>query len=64
MTQQMQGEEFQRMLTNPDALSAMMQIQQGMMRLQATSPGTLAQGGGYAIIYIFLPLKLCQCVFL
>ena len=36
----MQGEEFRRVMGNPEALSAMMQIQQGMMRLQATSPGT------------------------
>ena len=41
----MQGEEFRQMITNPEALSAMMQIQQGMMRLQATSPGVLNQSG-------------------
>lgn len=41
----MQGEEFRQLMTNPDALSAMMQIQQGMMRLRATSPGVLNQAG-------------------
>ena len=41
----MQGEGFRQLMSNPDALSAMMQIQQGMMRLQATSPSMFGQPG-------------------
>jgi ubiquilin len=44
-TQMMQGEEFRQLMSNPEALGAMMQIQQGMMRLQATSPGVLSASG-------------------
>lgn len=35
------------MMTNPEALSAMMQIQQGMRRLQTTSPNIFSQQSGW-----------------
>jgi ubiquilin len=39
MLQQLQNPEMRNLLTNPDALQAMMQIQQGMSRLQQVAPG-------------------------
>ena len=53
----MQREEFRELVSNPEAMSAMMQIQQGMMRLQATNPLLLNQQNGYVyhtrrIIYL------------
>lgn len=53
----MQGEEFRQLMANPEALGAMMQIQQGMMRLQAASPGTLGQAG-YDYIYIYMSREM------
>jgi len=38
MLQQMQNPQVQQMMSNPDALSAIMQIQQGMERLRTTAP--------------------------
>lgn len=38
---QMQNPEFQAAMTNPEVLSAMMQIQQGMQRLTNAAPGLL-----------------------
>jgi hypothetical protein len=45
----MQREEFRQLVSNPEAMSAMMQIQQGMMRLQATNPLVLNQQTGYVL---------------
>ena len=36
---QMQNPEVQSMMTNPRAMEAMMQIQQGMQQLQQEAPG-------------------------
>ena len=58
----MQREEFRQLLSNPDALSAMMQIQQGMMRLQTTSPGMLNQAGYDLYSALSLSLSLSPCV--
>lgn len=41
MMQQMQNPEVQQMMTNPQALEAIVQIQQGMERLRQTAPGLL-----------------------
>merc|ERR1711935_470655 len=38
MMQQMQNPAVQGLMTNPDSLQAIMQIQQGMQRLQASAP--------------------------
>merc|ERR1711981_178114 len=38
MMQQMQNPAVQGMMTNPEAMQAIMQIQQGMQRLQASAP--------------------------
>merc|ERR1719232_1332450 len=38
MLQQMQNPAVQGMMTNPESLSAIMQIQQGMQRLQSSAP--------------------------
>lgn len=43
----MQNPEFQQAMSNPRVMQAMMQIQQGMMQLQAEAPG-LVPGVGYA----------------
>lgn len=43
---QMQSPDFQAMLTNPRALQAIMQIQQGMQQLQQEAPGLVT---GYMI---------------
>ncbi|XP_061172215.1 ubiquilin-1-like [Saccostrea echinata] len=53
MLQQLQNPEMQALMTNPQALNAVMQIQQGMSTLQQTAPslfpglnpGSLALGG-------------------
>ncbi|RMX38963.1 hypothetical protein pdam_00022506 [Pocillopora damicornis] len=37
--QQMQNPDFQQAMTNPRVMQALMQIQQGMMQLQAEAPG-------------------------
>ena len=37
--QQLQNPAVQNMMTNPEALAAINQIQQGLQRLQAASPG-------------------------
>merc|ERR1711990_695640 len=38
MLQQMQNPAIQGMMTNPESLQAIMQIQQGMQRLQSSAP--------------------------
>ena len=38
---QMQNPEVQNLMTNPRALQAIMQIQQGMSQLQSEAPGVL-----------------------
>ena len=45
---QMQQNDVRQMMTNPEALRAIMQIQQGMSQLQNTAPGLLrcVCGGG------------------
>ncbi len=43
---QMANPEMRQMLTNPEAMRAMMQIQQGMATLQQTAPGLLRPAGG------------------
>ena len=48
MLQQLQNPEMRNLLTNPDALQAMMQIQQGMQRLQTVVPNSdLLSGLGF-----------------
>lgn len=39
MMQQMQDPRFQQLMSNPRALQAMMQVQQGMQSLQTEAPG-------------------------
>lgn len=41
MLQHMQSPEMQRLYTNPRAMEAMMQIQQGMQTLQQEAPGAM-----------------------
>lgn len=41
LMQQLQNPEMQQLITNPDALQAIMQIQEGMQRLQSVAPGLL-----------------------
>jgi ubiquilin len=41
LLQQMQNPEMQSLLANPEALQAVLQIQEGMQRLQSTAPGLL-----------------------
>ena len=36
---QMQNDEMRQMMSNPEALRAMMQVQQGMQQLQQSAPG-------------------------
>ena len=43
----MQNPDFQQAMTNPRVMQALMQIQQGMMQLQAEAPG-LVPGVGWA----------------
>ena len=43
--QQMQNPEMQQLLTNPDALQAIQQVQQGLNTLQQTSPGLFSSMG-------------------
>ena len=43
--QQMQDPRFQQLLTNPRAMQAMMQVQQGMQNLQSEVPGFLSGPG-------------------
>ena len=47
--QQMSNPEVQNAMTNPRALNAMMQIQQGMQQLQTEAPGLVT---GYVSLYI------------
>jgi ubiquilin len=48
MMQQMQNPQFRELLSNPDALQAMMQIQQGIEQLQTASPNSdFLSGLGY-----------------
>lgn len=49
MIQRMQSPEFQQLLTNPQALEAMMNIQRGMEQLQRVAPDTLS--GMYVITF-------------
>ncbi|XP_053215050.1 ubiquilin-1-like [Panonychus citri] len=42
MVQRMQSPEFQQLLTNPQALEALMNIQRGMEQLQRVAPGALS----------------------
>ena len=42
---QLQNPEMRQLFTNPEAMRAMMQIQQGMATLQQTAPGLLRPGG-------------------
>lgn len=43
--QQMQNPEVQSMLSNPQALNAIMQIQQGMEQLRSAAPGLVGSMG-------------------
>lgn len=45
MMQQLQNPEMRSLLTNTEAMQAMMQIQQGMQRLQQAAPGVNALSG-------------------
>lgn len=48
--QQMQNPEVQSMLSNPQALNAIMQIQQGMEQLRSAAPGLVGSMGN---IFLF-----------
>lgn len=41
LLQQLQNPDMQQLLTNPEALQAVLQIQEGMQRLQQVAPGLL-----------------------
>lgn len=43
--QQMQNPEVQSMLSNPQALNAILQIQQGMEQLRSAAPGLVGSMG-------------------
>lgn len=45
LLQQMQNPEVQSMMTNPQALDAILQIQQGMEQLRSAAPGLLGNFG-------------------
>lgn len=45
LVQQMQNPEVQAMMTNPQALNAIMQIQQGMEQLRSAAPGLVGTMG-------------------
>lgn len=45
MLQQMQNPEVQSMMTNPQALNAILQIQQGMEQLRSAAPGLVGSMG-------------------
>lgn len=47
MMQQLQNPEMRSLLTNTEALQAMMQIQQGMQRLQSSAPPGVLSGLGF-----------------
>jgi ubiquilin len=47
MMQQLQNPEMRSLFSNTEALQAMMQIQQGMQRLQATAPPEVLSGLGF-----------------
>lgn len=47
----MQNSEMRQLMGNPEALRAMMQVQQGMQQLQQTAPG-LFGGQGYAPVHL------------
>lgn len=46
LLQQMQNPEIQNLMTNPQALEALMQIQQGMETLRQTAPSLMTNLGG------------------
>ena len=52
---QMQSGSMQQLLSNPEAIEAAMQIQQGMMRLQNTAPGVLGQGSVSSLMCVVQP---------
>lgn len=57
--QQMQNPEVQSMLSNPQALNAIMQIQQGMEQLRSAAPGLVGSMGmcfAFASVLIVLHL--------
>ena len=54
--QQLQNPAVQSMMTNPEALAAINQVQQGLQRLQAASP-ELYRSEHYYHVYL-LPRKL------
>lgn len=47
MLQQLQNPEMRTLLTNPEAIQALMQIQQGMQRLQAVAPPNILSRLGF-----------------
>lgn len=48
--QQMQNPEVQSMLSNPQALNAIMQIQQGMEQLRSAAPGLVGSMGMFFVV--------------
>jgi hypothetical protein len=60
LLQQLQNPEMQSLLSNPEALQAVLQIQEGMQRLQSTAPGLLT---GYKKFEILDLLKFFQLAF-
>lgn len=46
LLQQMQNPEIHNLITNPQALNALMQIQQGMEMLRQTAPSLMTSLGG------------------
>jgi len=47
MMQQLQNPEMRSLMTNTEAMQAMMQIQQGMQRLQSAAPANVLSGLGF-----------------
>lgn len=55
MMQQLQNPEMRSLLSNSEALQAMMQIQQGMQRLQAAAPPEVLSGLGFGGLPLGVP---------
>lgn len=60
MMQQLQNPEMRSLLTNTDALQAMMQIQQGMQRLQSSAPSGVLSGLVLLLVKPFGHMVCCR----
>ena len=59
---QMQSGGMQQLLSNPEAIEAALQIQQGMMRLQNTAPGMMGQGSVSSLVCVCHVVRNSCCV--